>query len=204
MASDKDFFGWNQEEVMVESYDYEDENWMPLYEGTMKFNGLEKNQKMIIEFNNWYYYEGGNLVFMYEKLWDDDYDAKSAPAFHYHDIYDDGEDLRQRTCKFTSKYTEYPDPDKIGTMSFSPFTMFQYMDGDQSGIMAVTGNGLNFDIFGGKLTMTEVCDTIAVYDLDGKVIAEAHNTNTLSIAKGMYVIKAVSGKKSVNCKVTVM
>ena len=204
MAADKDFFGWNQEDLMVESYDYEDENWMPLYEGKFKFSGITKDQKLTIDFDNWYYYEGGNLVFMFEKLWDDMYFCNNdAPAFHYHDIYDDGEDLRQRTCKFASKYTEYPDPDKIGTMSFVPFTLFQYMDGDQTGIMGVTSEGLNFDIFNGTLTMSEVCGTIAVYDLDGKMVAEAHNTNTIAVSNGTYVVKAVAGNKTVNCKVSV-
>ena len=204
MRADKDFFGWNEEELMVESYDYEDENWIPLYEGKFKFGGIKKDQKLTIDFDTPYYYEGGNLVFMYEKGWDDMYFCNNdAPAFHYHDLYDEGEDLRQRSCKFTSKYTEYPDPDKIGTLSFSPFTMFQYMDGNQSGIIGVTENGLSFDIFGGQITVSDVCDSIVVYDLDGKVVAEAHNTNTVAVSNGIYVVKAVAGNKSINCKVTI-
>ena len=203
MSADKDFFGWSSEDLMVESYDYEDENWITLYEGKMKFGGVAKNQKMSFDFSTYYYYTGGNLVFMYEKLWDENFEDVKAPVFHYHDIYDDGEDLRQRTCKFSNKYTDYPDPDKVGTFSFSPFTMLQYLDGDQSGIMGVTGEGLSFDIFGGKISMSEVCDSIVVYDIDGKVLAEAHNTNTVSVADGICIIKATAGNKTVNCKVTV-
>ena len=204
MPSDKDYFGWNSEELMVDSYDYEDENWMKLYEGKFAFGGIKKDQKLTIEFDTPYYYEGGNLVFMYEKGWDDFYFCNDdAPAFHYQNLYDDGEDLRQRSCKFNSNFTEYPDPDKIGTLYFSPFTMFQYKDGDQSGILGVSADGLSFDIIDGTINMSEVCDTIVVYDLDGKVVAEAHNANTVAVANGIYVVKAVAGKKSIDCKVTI-
>ena len=204
MASPKDFFGWNAEELMVESFDYEDENWNLLYSGMFKFGGIKKDQKLTIKFDKPYYYKGGNLVFMYEKGWDDYYFYNNdAPAFHYQNLYNDGEDMRQRTCKFTSDYSDYPDPDKIGTLYYSPFTLLQYKDGDQTGIMSVTTSGLNFDICNGVLTMSEVCDKIVVCDIDGKVVAQASNSNTLALANGVYVIKATAGNKSINCKVSV-
>ncbi len=205
MASEKTYFEWDAENLLVMAYDHDDPNWMPLYEGNIEFGGIEKDKRLVIKFDEPYYYEGGNLVFMYESMWDEDYftDEKS-PMFHQHNLYSEGEDVCQRTCKFASKYLDYPDPDKIGSLPATPFTMFQYLDGDQTGIMGVTADGLNFDIFDGKLKMSQVCDSIVVYDLDGKAVAEVRNANVLSlgILHGTYVISAKAGEKTINTKVS--
>ena len=201
-------FPWNSQEIRVDFIDYDDPDWMLLYDGKVSFSGNEKNQRMVINFTEPYQYDGGNICFMYEKLVDEEEDdlPKMAEvcAFHYHDMYEDGEDLRQRTAKYSDKFNEYVIPDKVGTMSWIPFTMFAYNDGSESGILGVTADGLNFDLCGGKLTMSQVCDNITVYNMAGQVVAEANNTNTVSLgaAKGVFVIKATAGKKSVNCKVS--
>ena len=206
MGTDKDYFGWNSEELIVESIDTEDENWMKLYDGEVTFGGKEEGQRMIIKLTTPYYYESGNLCFMFEKLWDDNYfeKGKGAPIFYYHNIYDDGEPFNNRTCKCSSNYSEYADPDRIGTMFYVPFTMLAYTDGDINGIIGISQNGLNFDFSEDKLRMTQICDTITVYDMAGRVVAEGKYTDTLNVSgKGIYVIKATAGDKHISTKVSV-
>ena len=206
IGTEKNYFGWNEEDLMVESIDPEDPDWMKLYEGEVAFGGTEKGQRMVLNFETPYYYEGGNLCFKYEKLWSDDYfdGSNGSPAFYYHDMYNDGENERQRTCKTNSNNSEYVDPDRIGTMYFIPFTMIAYEDGNINGIMGVSQEGLNFDLFGGKLTMSQVCDNITVYNMAGQVVAEGHNVKSVNVAgNGIYVIKATAGNKSISTKVSV-
>ncbi len=128
---------------------------------------------------------------------------EEIPVFHLHDIYDNGSEESQRTCKYASEFSDAPVSDKIGSMDKIPFTMFQYKDGQQSGIMGITAEGLNFDIFDGKLNMSQVCDSIVVYDLGGKAVAEVHNASVLSIGSlhGVYVVSVKAGDKTINTKV---
>ena len=193
MNTDKSYFAWNQMDEAVEFIDTSDENWISLFDGDAKIGGETYNEEMVVNFTTPYYYTGGNLAFLYTYAGGGSY-VGGAPMFHYHDMYDDGENERQRTGIVS----------RGGTLYHIPFTQFSYKEGEINGIMGVTENGLNFDVCDGKINMSQVCDKITVYSIDGKVVAEAKNASIVSLGaiSGTYVIKAQAGNKTINCKVT--
>lgn len=184
-STEWNYFGWDEEYEEVINIDTNDPDWIDLFDGEAKFGGTAYNNRLEIKFTNPYKYDGGNICFIFSGF---------APGaiFHYEDIYDEGEDECHRTCQIGK-----------GVYWWVPVTMFSYVEGEIDGIMGVTQDGLNFDLYNGELNMSEICEHITVYSLDGKIIAEAHNASILSLGTlhGAYIIKAQAGNKKVNCKV---
>ncbi len=185
-------------------------DWQTVYEGDITVAGNEKNTSLIIPFTKKYDYKGGNIVVKYERLMTD-YTQKAkdgyTPAWHYCEIFDEGEPYMNRTAVYRNNFSNVVDSTLVGSSYWTPFTMFSYYDPNSGleGLISLDPDGFRVYQTGDVLNLTKTFDEVQLISLSGSFVRSAHQVNSISVAdlKGVYLLKLNSNGKMRTMKVAI-
>lgn len=186
-------------------YLVQNDKWKVVYEGPITIDQIADDVKVYIPFKESYTYNGGNLLFKYERLYSPANQKTEGPEWQFCNNGTNEEDNRTAIYK-TNKGEEVETiSDKLtGRSEMTPYTAFSYtkIDGIE-GTLNMGTSGFSINQVGNDVIFNVVCDKVEVFDAAGALVAskqQAKQLNVAGYATGVYVVRAVVNGKPVASK----
>lgn len=186
-------------------YLVQNDKWKVLYEGPITIDQDADNVKVYIPFSESYTYNGGNLLFKYERLYAPSNAKTEGPDWH---LCDNGvEEDAHRTAIYRTNKADQVEVinDKLtGMSSLSPYTAFSYTKYNGiEGVLNMGTPGFSINQVGNEVIFNTLCDKVEVFDAVGALVVSKKQVKQLNVAgfaTGAYVVRAVVDGKPVASK----